>query len=62
MKDSTAKKLKGFPAGHLVIGIDPLAKRNIISSFSEECTPEAKHAIPTCATVIVQDLNGGQNI
>jgi len=29
------------------------------STFSEECTPEVKQAIPVCAKMIIQELGGG---
>jgi hydrogenase maturation protease len=29
------------------------------STFSEECTPEVRRAIPVCAGMIIQELNGG---
>jgi len=30
-----------------------------VSTFSEECTPEVRRAIPVCAEMIIQELNGG---
>jgi hydrogenase maturation protease len=29
------------------------------STFSEECTPEVRRAIPICVEMVVQELNGG---
>ena len=29
------------------------------STFSEECTPEVRRAIPVCVEMIIQELNGG---
>jgi len=31
------------------------------STFSEECTPEVRRAIPVCAGMIIQELNGGRD-
>jgi hydrogenase maturation protease len=31
------------------------------STFSEECTPEVKGAIPVCVEMIIQELDGGSN-
>lgn len=30
-----------------------------VTTFSEECTPEVERAIPACAEMIIQELNGG---
>ena len=32
-----------------------------VTSFSENCTPDIKKAIPACAAMIIRDLNGTQN-
>ena len=31
------------------------------STFSEECTPEVKRAIPVCVDMIIEELNGDSN-
>ena len=30
-----------------------------VGTFSEECTPEVRRAIPICVEMIIQELNGG---
>jgi len=32
-----------------------------VSTFSEECTPEVRRAIPVCVEIIIQELNGGSD-
>ncbi len=32
-----------------------------VSTFSEECTPEVRQAIPVCVEVIIEELKGGSN-
>lgn len=32
-----------------------------ISTFSEECTPEVRQAIPVCVEMVLQELNRNQN-
>lgn len=32
-----------------------------VSTFSEECTPRVSGAIPVCAEMIIQELNGGSD-
>ena len=33
-----------------------------VSTFSEECTPQVKKAIPKCVEMVIQEINGNLNV
>jgi len=32
-----------------------------VGTFSEECTPDVRWAIPVCAKMVIEELNGGHD-